>query len=307
MRDYGKVAPSFWTGETGKSLRGDQTAQVVALYLMTSPHATMYGVYYCPVLYIAHDTGCSIEGASKALRRLIEGGYCTFDPTTDTVFVHEMARFQVGESLKAGDKRISNAIEAMSKMPKGVIREGFRARYKQAFRLPDPTDSDMPHRRGIEGAYHAPPKPGAGEGERTGAGEDSPHPPSFEPPAPTDPKPATPPLLPPPPAKPDPRGHRIPDDWSPSEDDIAYATERGFSLIEAMELSDEFRDYWRSKAGKDARKTDWSLTWKTRVRDRQQHRAEKAQRQQRPTNGGGRGGDYEAHQLALRMLTGKAH
>ena len=48
MRDYGKVSPGFWIGETGKALRGDMEAQIVALYLMTSPHATMTGVYHCP-------------------------------------------------------------------------------------------------------------------------------------------------------------------------------------------------------------------------------------------------------------------
>ena len=37
VRDYGKVSPQFWVGKTGKRLRGDMEAQIVALYLMTSP------------------------------------------------------------------------------------------------------------------------------------------------------------------------------------------------------------------------------------------------------------------------------
>ena len=68
MRDYAKVSPRFWLGETGRELRkAGAEAQVVAFYLMTSPHANMLGLYYLPVLYLAHETGLGPEGASKGL------------------------------------------------------------------------------------------------------------------------------------------------------------------------------------------------------------------------------------------------
>lgn len=73
MRDYAKVSPRFWLGETGKELRkAGAEAQVVAFYLMTSPHANMLGLYYLPVLYLAHEnrawSGRGFEGASKGCR-----------------------------------------------------------------------------------------------------------------------------------------------------------------------------------------------------------------------------------------------
>jgi hypothetical protein len=68
MRDFGKVNPQFWIGSTGKRLRGNPEAQLVALYLMTCPHANMIGVFHCPILYISHETGLPLEGASKGLR-----------------------------------------------------------------------------------------------------------------------------------------------------------------------------------------------------------------------------------------------
>ena len=65
MRDYGKVSPQFWIGQTGKKLRSEGAeAQIVAMYLMTSPHANMLGLYYCPAMFIAHETGLDLEGAS---------------------------------------------------------------------------------------------------------------------------------------------------------------------------------------------------------------------------------------------------
>ena len=68
MRDYATVAPQFWLGKTGRELRKKGAeAQVVSFYLMTSPHANMLGLYYLPILYIAHETGLGLEGASKGL------------------------------------------------------------------------------------------------------------------------------------------------------------------------------------------------------------------------------------------------
>ena len=45
MRDYSKVSAQFWVGKTGRALSGDMQTQVVAMYLMTSPHANMIGVF----------------------------------------------------------------------------------------------------------------------------------------------------------------------------------------------------------------------------------------------------------------------
>lgn len=134
MRDYAKVSPKIWTGSTGKAMRGHPEAQIVAMYLMSSPHSDMTGVYICPLLYIAHETGLGMEGASKGLQRLIEIDFCTYEEGSETVFVHEMAKFQIGEELKVNDNQVKSVKKAFSSM-KGVIRERFLERYKGAFHL----------------------------------------------------------------------------------------------------------------------------------------------------------------------------
>ena len=57
MRDYGTVAPTFWTRGTGKALRGNADAQLMALYLCTCPNATVTGLFYLPLVTIMHETG----------------------------------------------------------------------------------------------------------------------------------------------------------------------------------------------------------------------------------------------------------
>jgi hypothetical protein len=137
VRDYGVVSPKFWTGKTGKKLRENRDAQVVAMYLMTSPHSTMTGVFYCPLTYISHDTGCSFEGASKAIRCLIEEGFCLYDYDLDTVFVVTMASWQIGRSLKPDDKRVMGLRRDVENMQSPLLRNKFLSVYGDAFNLSD--------------------------------------------------------------------------------------------------------------------------------------------------------------------------
>ena len=136
MRDYGVVSPRFWIGATGKALRGNAPAQVLALYLMTSPHANMIGVFHCPLIYMAHETGLGMEGASKALQSLIEAEFCTYEESSETVFVHRMAAFQVGDQLSAQDKRCKGVEREWSNIPSAQLRQAFFAIYSGAFHLP---------------------------------------------------------------------------------------------------------------------------------------------------------------------------
>lgn len=135
MRDYSKISGKFWTGATGKLLRGEPEAQLVALYLMTSPHSNMIGVFTLPVAYIAYETGLPFEGASKGLERCIEVAFCTYDYVSESVFVHEMAAHQIGEGLKAGDKRMVGVRKQFDQLAAGVVKSAFHARYNAEYGL----------------------------------------------------------------------------------------------------------------------------------------------------------------------------
>lgn len=134
MRDYGIVSPKFWIGGTGKRLRGDADAQLLAVYLMTSPHAHATGIYHCPILYMAHETGLSIEGASKALRRLIDESFCEYEEASEWIFVKNMATHQIAEQLVPKDKRIPWLRKELEKVPK-ALKNRFLSEYGVAFHL----------------------------------------------------------------------------------------------------------------------------------------------------------------------------
>ena len=156
MRDYSKVSSTIWTGKTGRAIRGDAQTQIVALYLMTSPHANMIGVYTCPIIYISHETGTPLQGASEGLERLIKAGFCTYEDDSELVWVHEMAKYQIGDDLKASDNQVKGVQKQYAEIPQGVIKQGFFNRYKDVFHLKQDGEIQAP----LQAPLQAPCKPG---------------------------------------------------------------------------------------------------------------------------------------------------
>ena len=235
MRDYGVVSPRFWIGATGKALRGNAPAQVLALYLMTSPHANMIGVFHCPLIYMAHETGLGMEGASKALQSLIEAGYCTYDEASETVFVHRMAAYQVAESLKVGDNRVKGVEREWQNIGTASLKQAFFAIYSVAFHLPGEAKKTSPS--------EAPSKPLASQ-EQEQEQEQEKKAPSAK----------------------SPRGCALREDWTLPDDWRAWA-EKERPDVDVLTVADSFRDYWVAKPGRDGRKADWLATWRNWVRN----------------------------------------
>lgn len=145
MRDYGKVSPKFWIGQTGKALRkhGMET-QLVALYLLTNPHANMLGLYYVPTAFVAHETGLGYEGATKGLQGCIEAGFCQYDDDSEMVWVMEMARFQIADQLKDKDLRIKGVQNEYDALPGNPYLASFFAMYSEAFCMTSCRGRDSP-------------------------------------------------------------------------------------------------------------------------------------------------------------------
>ena len=136
MRNYGIITPGFWTGSTGKQIKAlGLECRVIATYLLTCPGANMIGLYYLALPTLAHETGIPIEGASKGLRRLSEIGFCGYDAENEVVWVPEMARYQIGETLSGGDKRRPGIKNDLARNSKSIFFREFIAKYNEPFGL----------------------------------------------------------------------------------------------------------------------------------------------------------------------------
>lgn len=145
MRRYAKIIPQFWIGDTGRKLRdAGQDALLVALYLLTNPHANMLGLYYIPTSLIAHETGLTAEEASEGLRRAIDAGFCAYDVASEMVFVHEMARYQIADQLVATDKQCAGIQREYDGLPSSPFLAAFYEKYAKAFHLTKCRDNQRP-------------------------------------------------------------------------------------------------------------------------------------------------------------------
>jgi hypothetical protein len=183
VRDHAIVSPRFWTGETGKRLRKHPDAQRLALYLITCPSSNMIGLYYLPIPTICHELNLPFKGASEGLRRVFEGGFAAYDEVSETIFVYEMARFQIGETLGFKDNRIKMVERQLETVRKSKFYNDFLKKYGSVYKLKNLTpfegasdplrsqDQDQDQEQGIKD----PPNPPAGG--TSGASVQKPKPP----------------------------------------------------------------------------------------------------------------------------------
>ena len=134
MREYARVSPKFWINLQGREIKKmGVEAQLIALYLITNPHANMIGVYYLPITTMAHETGISYEDTLKAIEQLIECDYCSYDETFEYVWVHEMAIDQVGIQLKINDNRVKAINDLVEGLPELNFVSHFISKYSIKF------------------------------------------------------------------------------------------------------------------------------------------------------------------------------
>lgn len=135
MRDYGQVSPTFWTRGSGKKLRGNPIAQLVAIYLCTAPGANAIGLYYLPRVVIAHDTGIPIAQIDAALAAIETAGFAFYDAAVDLVYVPNGAEYQIGDALSAGDRRRPLVLRELKRAGSHRFAGMFREQYGDAYNL----------------------------------------------------------------------------------------------------------------------------------------------------------------------------
>lgn len=294
MREYAKIAPKFFAGEVCRSLRRlDPSGKglLVWLYLQSSPHSNMLGLYYQPIPFMGFELGIGEQEALKGLQACIELKLCTYDAETFVVWVYDMAADQIAPELKATDLRCKGIQSDYDNLPDNPFLGPWFDRYAQAFHLTRRREGTREFPLFSEGAYQAPSKPGAGAGTGTGGayvgttevraqlsplafdapiGQDPAQPEPPNPPAPPCPAPPapTPPAAAARTASPkgsaSAKGTRLPEGWKLPKPwgDWALAEFPQWSAAKVRLEGERFADHWRAKPGKDGVKLSWIATWR---------------------------------------------
>jgi hypothetical protein len=134
MRGYGRIALQFWTGSTGKRLRKNKDARILAAYLVTGSNANMLGLYYLPLPLILHETGLTEKEVKNAFEFLSEEGYASYHQDTEFVYVPTMVYWQVGY-LKETDNQIRSVNNAYKALPDNPFLGDFFDTHHEGLRL----------------------------------------------------------------------------------------------------------------------------------------------------------------------------
>lgn len=85
MRDYGKVYTKFWESDDIRGLSNE--GRMLALYLMTSPHGTIAGVFRLPDGYVCEDMQWTPAMVAKGFAELLAKGFANRCETSKWVWV----------------------------------------------------------------------------------------------------------------------------------------------------------------------------------------------------------------------------
>lgn len=129
MREYGKVTPRFWTGQLGKSIRGNAYAQALASYLVNCPHGNMIGLFHLPFTYMQADLGWTLPRIRQTLQSL-PSDFVLYDYINDRVLILEAWRIELCKDDMGADdnrrKQVANLVRANLASP---LANRFLQRY----------------------------------------------------------------------------------------------------------------------------------------------------------------------------------
>jgi hypothetical protein len=132
MRNSSLIHSRIWLGGTGHKILhklGD-SEMVIAIYLMTSPHSHMSGIYYCPMAFIATETNHSTEEVEQFLAGLEEVGLIQYDREHSIVWVIKMAKHQLKGMGNKNDNNFRGVLNHLRALPETSLVDAFVRFYK---------------------------------------------------------------------------------------------------------------------------------------------------------------------------------
>lgn len=139
MRPYFLVAPTLWTGATGKEWKTLGPAfQVLGVYLQTSPAANQYGLYYVSRAQMVDETGLPAPTLKKILAHFAENNYAYYDEDAQWCWVVNMGKRQLltnNKALEPGDRRAIGADNWYRSLPDNPFLAPYFDTYHALFHL----------------------------------------------------------------------------------------------------------------------------------------------------------------------------
>ena len=112
MAEYGKVYKKIWRNEKFRCLTEDE--QALFLYLITSPHSNLLGIYLIAVEYMAADKNWKSDRTKEALDGLTETGFLKYDESRCVILIPSWFE----HNTLTSPNQLKKALAELSEVPK---------------------------------------------------------------------------------------------------------------------------------------------------------------------------------------------
>jgi len=122
---YYRVSPGFWMN---RSWSDDM--RLLALYLLTSPHRSLEGLFWLPKQYVLGDLQWSAERLAEPFAKLIEDGFLAYDETAEVALIPKAMKYQA----PANPNMDTAALRRIQTVPPSPLDEPFQqacGRYRE--------------------------------------------------------------------------------------------------------------------------------------------------------------------------------
>jgi len=156
MRDYARVLCLFWNDGSGKALRSDDDARLLAMYLFTFEHGNMVGLARVALPTMLHELGTQWTESRfrSVMTRLSEHDVAHYDYDAELLYLPAGARTQIGKRLAPKDRKRGTVEKILERHAGHRFAALFRAKYAADYGLDPPYAKTI--QEGASGIVKAP-------------------------------------------------------------------------------------------------------------------------------------------------------
>jgi hypothetical protein len=109
---YYRVAPRIW--RHARDAHWSERLTLFALYLLTSPHRNMVGLYYLPVEYVQADLDWPRDEVESAIDTLERDGFAVYDPDARVMWIRNALAYDAPQNAN----QIKAAVRQLAELPR---------------------------------------------------------------------------------------------------------------------------------------------------------------------------------------------
>ena len=119
MARFAPVSPSFWTDPKVRAWNDAQ--QKLGLYLLTTPHGNLQGIFRLSIAYLADDLRWEVRKSRTALARLIKDGFVEYDEDAQVCLLPNALAYYQPKTKP----QIKGALAVLANVPETPLKSRF--------------------------------------------------------------------------------------------------------------------------------------------------------------------------------------